>query len=585
MYELDDASLKVLHWRVAGLPARMGQTLLIGILLWIQIRSPLALLWLGGAILTALVDTVLSRRALERLDDRRLAAINSLSRLMSAVAFSSVCLVMLSDHSGFGLSAAIVVGCAINLNNAVMTRGARRYFGSLVLPSSVALVLLPCAAWLTDHPLSLLGALLLTVGTCAYTIFIVLLAQNLFRESEALRQALAAAEAASHAKSTFLAVTSHEIRTPLNGVLGMAQAMENDALSARQRGRLGVIRQSGEALLDILNDILDVAKIEAGKLELEAAPFDLEAVANSALGAFSGTAAEKGLVLGLDIDPAARGTYQGDAARVRQVLGNLISNAVKFTDAGEVRVIVAAETWGVRLSVRDTGPGVPDELAERLFEKFTQGDASTTRRYGGTGLGLAISRELCAAMGGAISVANGPNGGATFTVELPMARSEAAPASTSAEPPARLPAPAADAPALRVLAAEDNEVNQLVLRTLLEQIGIDPTIVDNGEDAVRSWETGSFDLILMDVQMPVMDGPAATRAIRAKEAASGLGRIPIVALTANVMSHQLHAYLEAGMDGFVAKPIAVTELYAAIARYPAPAPVETADDASAVAAA
>jgi signal transduction histidine kinase/CheY-like chemotaxis protein len=421
-------------------------------------------------------------------------------------------------------------------------------------------------AWRTGHPVSLDGALLLTVGAGAYTVFTARLASSLFKEGEALRRALEAAQTASRAKSSFLAVTSHEIRTPLNGVLGMAQAMANDDLSDVQRERVGVIRQAGQALLDILNDILDLSKIEAGKLDLETTAFDLQAVTESAVGAFSATALAKGLDYGCDFAPDARGAFEGDPARVRQVLCNLISNAVKFTGEGGVYVSLAPTALGVRLSVRDTGPGVPEGFAERLFEKFTQADSSTTRRFGGTGLGLAICRELCEAMGGCIAVENGPQGGAVFTVDLPLVFSaEAAP-----RQPSEAAAPVAQAlageRALRVLAAEDNEVNRLVLQTLLDQIGVDATIVEDGAAALATWEQGAFDLILMDVQMPRMDGPEATRAIRAREAATGRPRVPIVALTANVMSHQVETYSAAGMDAFVAKPIAIAELYAAIAQ-------------------
>jgi CheY-like chemotaxis protein len=209
---------------------------------------------------------------------------------------------------------------------------------------------------------------------------------------------------------------------------------------------------------------------------------------------------------------------------------------------------------------------VPDHLADRLFEKFTQADSSTTRRFGGTGLGLAICRELCEAMGGTIAVASGPEGGSIFTVDLPLARSAAGATAAPAASRAAPQLPGSGDTQLRVLAAEDNAVNQLVLRTLLEQIGVEATIVEDGAEAIRAWEDADFDLILMDVQMPRMDGPTATRAIRAREAASGRARSPIVALTANVMSHQLEAYAAAGMDAFVAKPIKIADLYAAIAQ-------------------
>ncbi len=561
---MDQASLRVMRWRYEGLLPRLAQALLISVLLWLQTRGLLAFGWLALVAATSLVDAHLSRRVVAQQDNRRLAAINDLSRTLSAAIFASVCFVMLADHSGFGLAAPMLAACAINLNNAMMTAGVRRFIFSLTTPSSIVLVSLPLAAWATDHPLSLTGAIVMTVGAAAYVVFIVRLAGALFSEGEALRAALEAAEAASRAKSTFLAVTSHEIRTPLNGVLGMAQAMENEDLSPVQRDRVGVIRKSGEALLELLNDILDLSKIEAAKLELETAPFDLEAVSHSAVGAFSATARNKGIALELAFAPEARGFFDGDAARIRQVLCNLISNAVKFTEAGGVYVEVVVASSGIRLCVQDTGPGVPPGFAERMFEKFTQADSSMTRRFGGTGLGLAISRELSEAMGGSITVANPPEGGARFVVELPLSRSSG----TVPQPAPGLSPKAVTASAgLRILAAEDNAINQLVLRTLLDQIGVESVIVDGGAEAIEAWESDDFDLVLMDVQMPGMDGPTATRVIRAAEAATGRRRTPIVALTANVMSHQLEDYADAGMDAFVSKPIAVTDLYSTIAQW------------------
>jgi signal transduction histidine kinase/ActR/RegA family two-component response regulator len=562
---LDQASLRALRWRAEGLLARLGQCALIGALVWFQTRSALTLVWLALACGVAAVDALLSQRSLANLDDRRLGVLTFVSRTISATIFAAVCFVVLMDRSGFGLAAAMLVACAMNLNNAVMSAGARRFVWSLVTPTSIVLISLPVVAWWNGIPLNLTSALVLTVGAGAYTVFIGRLAQSLARESQALRNALSAAQAASRAKSSFLAVTSHEIRTPLNGVLGMAQAMANDDLSDVQRERVSVISQAGHALLDILNDILDLSKIEAGKLDLESAPFDLEAVTRSAVGAFSASALAKGLEFGLDFDDGACGAFEGDAARLRQVLCNLISNAVKFTEAGSVRVGVTAHALGVRISVSDTGPGVPDGFAERLFEKFTQADASTTRRFGGTGLGLAICRELCEAMGGCITVSSGAEGGATFVVDLPLVRSQqTAPEAISAGHEASEDAQPENRP-LRALAAEDNAVNQLVLRTLLDQIGIEVVIVADGVEAVAAWEEGDFDLVLMDIQMPRMDGPTATRAIREREAAAGRRRTPIIALTANVMRHQVDDYAAAGMDAFVAKPIAITELFAAIA--------------------
>jgi signal transduction histidine kinase/CheY-like chemotaxis protein len=380
------------------------------------------------------------------------------------------------------------------------------------------------------------------------------------------------AEAANTAKSEFLATMSHEIRTPLNGVLGMVQAMERDSLTGAQRERLQLIGQSGETLLTVLNDILDLSKIEAGKLELESADFSLEALAHGVQKTFEPMADGKGLAFSLQVD--ALGVYRGDPGRVRQILYNLVSNALKFTSAGRVDVRIEAAAAGVRIAVDDTGIGMSPDQIVRLFDKFVQGDSSMTRRFGGAGLGLAICRQLCRAMGGEITVESGAGQGSRFVVELPLPRvgeTSAAPAAGAAAPQA-----APDQRGLRVLAAEDNAMNQLVLKTLLGHIGLEPAVVGNGAEAVAAWAREAWDLILMDVQMPVMDGLAATRRIRSLEAATGRAPTPIIALTANAMTHQVEIYLAAGMTGCVAKPIEAARLFEAIA-----AAVETAPTADA----
>jgi CheY-like chemotaxis protein len=323
---------------------------------------------------------------------------------------------------------------------------------------------------------------------------------------------------------------------------------------------LGVIGQSGEMLLAILNDILDLSKIEAGKLELDEADFDLAGLALGVQGAFMALARSKGLDFSFEVAGEAAGTYRGDALRVRQVLHNLISNAVKFTSAGTVAVRVEAMEGGVRFLVTDTGVGISADQVERLFDKFVQADSSTTRRYGGTGLGLAICRALCTAMGGRIWASSAIGAGSCFTVELPLARAQGGVDVTAVAGPAM-----SDERPLRILAAEDNAVNQLVLKTLLGQAGIEPVLVGNGQEAVAAWEDGDWDVILMDVQMPVMDGVVATRQIRRREAQTGRVATPIIALTANALRHQVEGYLAAGVDGVVAKPIQIAQLFDAIA--------------------
>jgi PAS domain S-box-containing protein len=390
------------------------------------------------------------------------------------------------------------------------------------------------------------------------------------RAEMALVQAKEDAEAANRAKSTFLATMSHEIRTPLNGVLGMAQAMAMDGLEPVQRERLDVIRRSGETLLAILNDVLDLSKIEAGKLELEIAEFDIDLLVRGVYDVFVSTAQAKGCAFKLAIEPAAVGFYRGDPTRVRQILYNLVSNALKFTETGEVRLTVSAAPEGLKFLVEDTGIGMSPEHLASLYRKFEQADASTTRRFGGTGLGLAICHELAALMGGSIHADSRPAEGSAFTVRLPLARSGEALAAAVAEDGEPASARLQSAAPLRVLAAEDNEVNQMVLKALLRPLGVELSLVENGLDAVEAWASQDWDVILMDVQMPRMDGPTATRIIRERERACGRRRTPVIALTANAMSHQVEAYAAVGMDGFVAKPIEVDRLYAALEAVLAP---------------
>jgi signal transduction histidine kinase/CheY-like chemotaxis protein len=403
-------------------------------------------------------------------------------------------------------------------------------------------------------------------GVAVLLVYAVLLFPTRRRLAEAwskLVTAKQAAEAASQAKSQFLATMSHEIRTPLNGILGMAQVMQREGLPDAQRERLRVIRRSGEALLGLLNDALDFSRIEAGKLSLEVGEFDMEHLTRGAVATFTPIAANKGLSFEFSIDEAAKGRFRGDPVRIRQILYNLAANALKFTDKGGVGVCVSAEEAGVKIEVADSGIGIPAERMDGLFERFVQGDASATRRHGGVGLGLAISRSLAEMMGGTIRVSSVEGKGSIFTVILPLER--------VAEPqPLAGPEPAAatgeDAQPIRILAAEDNAVNQLVLKTLLSQAGLEPTLVENGAEAIEAWKAGQWDVILMDIQMPVMDGVTATREIRAAEAAGERPKTPIIAVTANAMSHQVAEYLEAGMDDVAPKPLDAAKLFEAIER-------------------
>ncbi len=378
-----------------------------------------------------------------------------------------------------------------------------------------------------------------------------------------LVEARDAANAANVAKSQFLANMSHEIRTPLNGVLAMAEVMSRGDMSATQRERLSVIRQSGELLLSVLNDVLDLSKIEAGKLELADYDFELESVVQGVREAFGAVAAGKNLAFGVEIEADAAGAWRGDGDRLRQILNNLVSNAVKFTAEGAVKATFsAAYAGGLRLAVKDTGIGIAPDKMGALFEKFTQADSSMTRRYGGTGLGLAICRELAHLMNGRIWVESVEGEGSTFFVELPFARAE----SHAAEPMAAPPESDVEGRSVRLLAAEDNPVNQKVLQAIVEPMDVELHIVGDGAQAVEAWRSGEYDVILMDIQMPVMDGISAARAIRDAERKDKRVRTPILALTANALTHQVEEYMAAGMDGHVSKPIEIGKLYDALSR-------------------
>jgi PAS domain S-box-containing protein len=396
--------------------------------------------------------------------------------------------------------------------------------------------------------------------------YVVCLTEDIGQErarQAALERALEEAEAANQAKSRFLAVMSHEIRSPLNGVLGMAQAMELGELPPDQRRRLQVIREAGKVLLDLLNDMLDLTRISAGGLQLEDGVVDGRELVRSARNLFDGLAADKDVSFELELDPEALGPWKGDPTRVRQIVTNLIGNAVKFTDRGRITLRILPEAEGFRLEVSDTGPGIPAEMLGRIFDPFDQLDPSNTRRHGGSGLGLAICRDLAELMDGEITVTSVVGIGSTFVLRLPLQRADVAPEEADADGPSALPAPAGGRP-LRILAAEDNPMNQLVLTTLLGAVGLEPVLVANGEEAVKAFNDEPWDLILMDVQMPVMDGLDAARAIRAAERAEGRAPTPIIALTANAMQHQLDEYRACGMTSTVSKPVAIRALLAAI---------------------
>jgi len=553
---------KFLDEGLQGAALRMGRrsravrlviTTLVGALLLRNFGVTAAAAW--GAANVALEGWLLSCQI--RFNPSKGRKASALTRLGTIAAFSGVW----STMAGFawvngsqGMKFAALVVLFGLLIEAVKYAGLSRAAFVFLAPFPIAALIISPIAFGGFQGAELAFVVAALMGFCAY---IVNAARLMRANAQALEQAQAEAQAANLAKSAFLAMMSHELRTPMNGVMGMAHALASTRLDRRQTDYLDTIVQSGDGLMAILNDILDLSKIEAGKLELESVSFDVVELGRQSHRLWVETALAKDVALTLEIDPTTPTWLAGDPVRVRQVLLNLVANAVKFTLEGSVRIAIRPSDHGdLEIAVSDTGIGISAEQQARLFQPFAQGEASITRRFGGSGLGLSICHHLVTLMDGEITVTSRPDAGSTFTVTLPLA---------AAVPPAAFP-PAPRASGLegrRILVVDDNRVNQRVARALLEAVGAVVVTADDGRQGLERLADDGFDLVLMDVHMPTMDGIEALTRLRAGEA--GPADIPVIALTADGMSGEAERLVSLGFDGVQSKPIQPADLLRAVA--------------------
>ena len=539
-----------------------------GILAWV-LGPGLAAMWLAAILATQALDVIAGRGL--RLDaaavsDRQLTVYCLVLVLTSAT--YSLFAVFLWVYGGAEdkIYAMIwLVGALLHVT-LHMHHEPRSFFAAAVPHLTFALGL-PIQEVFAPGGLPTDTVLLILLVTAMYTSHLAVSFRASRRAERQLRasraEALAekaTAEEANAAKTRFLANMSHEIRTPLNGVIGMAEALRQEDLPDTALAQALVIQESGTLLMQVLNDVLDVAKMEAGQVEVEDAPFDLRDLANRVQGAFTLRARERGLDFDVLYNERLGAGRRGDGHRLMQILQNLVGNALRFTQDGKitVRFDVGAEDEVV-IAVADTGIGMSEAQAARVFDAFAQADVSTSRQYGGTGLGLSIVHGLCEAMGGTVAVSSAPGQGTVFTVRLPL-------------PKAVLPKVVVETrkterhlEGRRVLIADDNAVNRMVLQALLADTGAQLTEATNGEEAVEATRADRFDLVLMDISMPVMDGKQALAAIRQDER-DGATTTPIVAVSAHALSHQIEDFLAHGFDAYVAKPVRPDALFATIAQ-------------------
>ncbi len=558
----------IVRTRLSGMGTRLGQAALAACIAWLLHPSLWPLLWLGAYMAAQLIDRRLFSRAQGQPEAGHQGKL-VISIVANVVIFSSLSVYNWCLGGAEGrIFAAITICCSL-ISVTLTMYYRKRYLYAAFIPHALYLVSLPVIALISEPIVSNWPMAVVTISIVTYFAYLVVAIRQLNASMNALMAANSEAqgarqiaEAASAAKSNFLAVISHEIRTPMNAVLSSVNFLRRTPLNDEQRAHLSMLESASEMLLGLLNDVLDLSRIEAGKMSFETAPVDVADTLKGLEAMFRGQAQDKGLKLRLVIAPDVPRIISGDPLRLRQILFNLVSNAVKFTDAGVISIRVKYVPAAVTFEVEDQGIGIAEDDLERIFSSFEQAEAATTRRYGGTGLGLAISRRLARLMGGDLTVRSQAGLGSCFCLTLPC--DAAAPALT-----APIPEPVAAAPdlPLHVLIVDDHEVNRRIVSLFIQPLGWGWTMAESGADAVRLAGEQVFDVILMDMQMPGMDGIAATRHIRGQDGPNRL--TPVVALTANAVETHKRAWAEAGVMTVLTKPIDPELLVTALATHAA----------------